>query len=126
MDFSGLADACLAQGGRGRGGVAGVGGKGGVGGGKEEGALAGCVVDHGSRFNDRSVAPCQGNLQQPLTGEKGSTLGSLQGPPTTLQGPSGTFEGPEKTFEVDEATMADLTLSRTPHSLKKVTNLDWQ
>ena len=126
MDFSGLADACRAQGGRGRGGVAGVGGKGGVGGGKEEGALAGCVVDHDSRFNDRSVAPRQGNSQQSLTVEKGPALGSLQGPPATLQGPSGTFEGPEETFEVDEATMADLTLSRTPHSLKKVTNLDWQ
>ena len=119
MDFSGLADACRAQGGGGGGGVGG----GGVGGGKEEGALAGCVVDPGSRFNDRSVAPRQGNLQQPLTAGKGPTLGSLQVPPATLQGPSGTFEGPEETFEVAEATMADLTLSRTPHSLKKVTNL---
>ena len=129
MDFSGLADACRAQGGGGGGGVGG----GGVGGGKEEGALAGCVVDPDSRFNDRSVAPRQGNLQQPLTVEKGPTLGSLQGPPATLQGPSGTlqgpsgtFEGPEETFEVAEATMADLTLSRTPHSLKKVTNLGQQ
>ena len=118
MDFSGLADACRAQGGGGGGGVGG----GGVGGGKEEGALAGCVVDPDSRFNDRSVAPRQGNLQQPLTVGKGPTSGSLQGPPATLQGPSGTLQGPSGTFEGPEETMADLTLSRTPHSLKKVTN----
>ena len=128
MDFSGLADACRAQGGGG--------GVGGVGGGKREGE---CLVDPRSRFNDRSpVAPRQGNSQQPVTVGKGPTLGSLQGPPAalqgpsgtlkgpsgTLKGPSGTFEGPEETFEVAEVSMADFTLSRTPHSLKKVTDLD--
>ena len=110
MDFSGLADACRAQGG------------GGVGGGKKEGALASCVVDHDSRFNDRSVAPCQVNSEEPATVGKGPTSGSLQGPPATLQGPSGTFEGPEENFEKAEVEMADFTLSRTPHSLKKVKN----
>ena len=124
MDFSGLADACRAQGGGG--------GVGGVGGGKREGGAEGCLVDHRSRFNDRSpVAPWQGNSQQPVTVGKGPSLGSLQGPPAalqgpsgTLKGPSGTFQGPEETFEEAKVAMADFTLSRTPHSLKKVTDLD--
>ena len=114
MDFSGLADACRAQGG----------GGGGVGGDEKEGAVASCVVDPGSRFNDRSVAPRRGNLEQPSTVIKGPTLGSLQGPSGTLQGPSGTFEGSEEAFEKAEVAMADFTISRTPHSLKKVTNLE--
>ena len=117
MDFSGLADACRAQGGGG-------GGVGGVGGGKKEGAVASCVVDPDSRFTDRSVAPCQGKSEQPATVGKGPSSGCLQGLPAALQGPSGTFEGPEETFEKAEVAMADFTLSRTPHSLKKVTNLE--
>ena len=120
MDFSRLADACRAQGG---GGGVGGGGGGGVGGDEKEGAVAGCVVDPGSRFNDRSVGPRRGNLEQPSTVE---TLGSLRGPSGTFQGPSGTFEGSEETFEKAEVAMADFTLSRTPHSLKKVTNLEWK
>ena len=118
MDFSRLADACRAQGG---GGGVGGGGGGGVGGDEKEGAVAGCVVDPGSRFNDRSVGPRRGNLEQP---SKVESLGSLRGPSGTFQGPSGTFEGSEETFEKAEVAMADFTLSRTPHSLKKVTHLE--
>ena len=106
MDFSGLVDAFgHAQG-----------GGGGVESGTEEG-LPDCVVDHFPRSNDRSVG--RGNSREhslPI----GKSLGSLQGIAEVLQGPPGTLQGPEEIFEATEIAMADLTLSRTPHSLKKV------
>ena len=105
MDFSGLVDAFgHAQG-----------GGGGVESGTEEG-LPDCVVDHFPRSNDRSVG--RGNSREPIG--KGPSLGSLQGIAEVLQGPPGTLQGPEEIFEATEIAMADLTLSRTPHSLKKV------
>ena len=103
MDFSGLVDAFgHAQGGGG--GVESV---------TEEG-LPDCVVDHFPRSNDRSVG--RGNSREPI----GKSLGSLQGIAEVSQGPPGTLQGPEEIFEATEIAMADLTLSRTPHSLKKV------
>ena len=103
MDFSGLVDAFGHT----------QGGGGGVESGTEQG-LPDCVVDHFPRSNDRSVG--RGNSREPI----GKSLGSLQGIAEVLQGPPGTLQGPEEIFEATEIAMADLTLSRTPHSLKKV------
>ena len=139
-------------GGRGRGGEGGGGGEGariGVGGGEGGGGGGksdGCVVDPGSRSNARSVAPGHQSLQESLLVErKGPGSRTFQGSPGTFEGQSGPLEGPpgtlvgtndtlagsfkaldsqEEEFERVEVAMADLTLSRTPHSLKKVINND--
>ena len=140
----------FAGGGRGSGGggEAGEGARGGVGGGGGGGGGGksdGCVVDPGSRSNARSVVPGHQSLQESLLAGKGLGSRPFQGSPGTFEGQSGPLEGPpgtlvrkndtlegsykvldsqEEEFEKVEVAMADLTLSRTPHSLKKVINND--
>ena len=129
-------------GGGGEGARGGVGGGGGGGGG---GKSDGCVVDPGSRSNARSVVPGHQSLQESLPAGKGLGSRPFQGSPGTFEGQSGPLEGPpgtlvgtndtlegsykvldsqEEEFERVQVAMADLTLSRTPHSLKEVINND--